>query len=91
MTGDGIAPVEWFYSRILEEGLASSIEDAMRQPDEIAMDILDLRSYARAKDMFDGTKKKEDLPDSPYIDLVWEFYKEQSDEVLAKRGQTAKS
>lgn len=69
--------------------MASSILDVMRQPFETATAILDLRHYARAKKMFDDADKKEDLPDSPYIDLVWEFYKEQSDEVLRKRGQTA--
>ena len=61
-------------SRICEEGLATSLLDAMEQPLEQVMRILEKRGYAWAKETIerDGVKL-DDLPDSPMITLAQEI------------------
>ena len=39
----------------------------------LVSDIMELRSYARAKELVDNAKKEEDLPDSPWVDIVFEI------------------
>lgn len=57
---------------LCEEHLASSLLDAMEQPLALALRVVEYRSYERAKAMVDNTKKAENLPDHPMIDLVQE-------------------
>lgn len=64
-------PDEWVLSRICEEGLAMNLADAARQPIELALRVMELRAYARAKDMVDRSENAGDLPtDSPMVNLV---------------------
>lgn len=59
---------------MLEEGLATSILDAMEQPLEQAMRILEKRQYAWAKDEINRPDVKLDqLPDTPMIKLAQEI------------------
>ena len=57
---------------MLEEGLASSILDAARQPLALALEIVELRAYAQAKVMVEEAKSQDDLPDHPMVAMVWE-------------------
>ena len=36
----------------------------------LVWDIMELRSYARAKELVDNAKREDDLPQSPWCDLV---------------------
>lgn len=56
---------------MLEEGLASSVTDALDQPFDLTMRIMELRAYARANDLVERAQKNEDLPKDPMIDLVF--------------------
>ena len=67
----------------MEEGLASSLLDALEQPYELTLTILDMRAYARTKDAVDNAQKQDDVPDSPYTELVGQFYKEAIDKARA--------
>jgi len=45
----------------------------------MALDILELRAYARAKELLDNSKDRKDVPDHPMIDQVFWVVKELSD------------
>ena len=45
----------------------------MNDPSQMALDIMELRSYARAKEILDSAKKTEEVPKSKAIDRVWEI------------------
>lgn len=67
-------PFEWIISRICEEFhcLPSQAEkELFDDPKQMALDILELRAYARAKEMLDNAKRPEEVPDSPMIDRVF--------------------
>ncbi len=65
-------------------------------PNQWALQILEVRAYERAKDLVDQTKKQEDLPQSPLIDEVldnrfalnreWLDEQKRKAEKRAKRG-----
>ena len=44
---------------------------AIEEPLELVLDILELRGYARAKELLENCEDEGDLPNSPSIDLVW--------------------
>ena len=71
-------------SRICQEFSCTPLE-ALEQPHAMVLDILDLRGFARHKDIMDNAKSQEDVPDSPYTELVWQFYKEQVDQAKVER------
>ena len=48
----------------------------MNDPSQMAFDIIELRSYARAKEILDNAKDSREIPDSPAIDRVWEVQHE---------------
>jgi len=48
----------------------------MDEPRGMALDILELRAYARAKDALDNAEKKEDVADDPMVAKVWEVLHE---------------
>ena len=54
---------------MLEEGLASSINDALQQPMQLAYAIMDMRAFAAVKRAIDEGKE----PDSGYVQDVFEF------------------
>lgn len=80
-------------SRILEEGLATNILDALEQPLELATVIMGLRAFAVAKRAIDdahGADAK--VPDHPMIDTVFIIAKEIADDAKLdkdrnKRGE----
>jgi hypothetical protein len=68
-------------SRFLEEGLASSLLDAARQPLPTCLRILELREYRTVKAAVeDPNVDEEGLPDSPLVDLVFAFRERQMQE-----------
>lgn len=67
-------PFEWIVSRICEEFHCLPSEakkELLDDPSQMALDILELRAYARAKKVLDNAKRSEDVPDSPMIDRVF--------------------
>ena len=58
---------------MLEEGLASSIVDALQQPLGLCLDIMDLRAYSRTKDAIEQAKKSEDLPPGMVGSYYWQM------------------
>ena len=55
----------------------------MNDPAQMALDIMELRAYARAKECLDNAKDPKDVPDHPMIDQVFLVQFE-----LAKGGAT---
>ncbi len=76
LEGDSSAspPFEWVVSRTCEEFNclpSQAVKELLDDPTNLAIDIMELRSYARAKELLDNAKKPEDVPKSPAIDEVW--------------------
>ena len=76
MEGDNDAepPFEWVVSRICEEFHClptEAVNEMLDDPCNMALDILELRSYARMKDQIDRTKKETDMPTGPMAEWVW--------------------
>lgn len=65
-------PDEWLISRICEEFGCTPLE-AIEQPLGLALTIMEMRSYAAAKRLVDGSKDDSQLPDHPMIPLAKEF------------------
>ncbi len=47
-------PDVWIVSKILEEGLAPDIVTAIQQPYALALEIMELRTFDRARTAVDG-------------------------------------
>lgn len=66
-------------SRVCEEFQCLPSE-AIRELEEgvpgLALDVMELRSYARAKHALDAAKDEKDVPDTPAVALVWEVMHE---------------
>ena len=72
-------PFQWLISRICEEFHclpSEALTELLDEPRGMALDILELRAYARAKEAMDNAKRKEDIPDSPMVGQVWEVQHE---------------
>ena len=67
---DGVLPEAWALSRVCEEGLASSLVEAWEQPAALVLEILDLRAFARAKDVLDTAEDESKLRSTPALELV---------------------
>ena len=81
-------PFEWVVSRICEEFHClptAAVTELLDDPTGMAMEILELRAYSRAKEALDNAKSKNDVPDSPMIDMVMEI---QAELVKRKRGES---
>ena len=52
---------------MLEEGLAGSINDALDQPFDLALTIMEMRAYAQVKALVENAKSDDDLPDIPMV------------------------
>ncbi len=82
-------PFEWIISRVCEEFNclpSQAYREIMNDPSQMVFDIMELRSYARAKEILDNAKKEEDIPNSPAIDQVWMVQEE-----LARRQKEVSS
>ena len=76
---DSDPPDEWIISRICEEFNclpSEALGELMDEPRGMALDIMELRAYARAKDALDNAEKKEDVADDPMVAKVWEVLHE---------------
>lgn len=76
-------PDHWVLLRICEEGLASSLLDAMQQPLDLAVRVIDEKVFAKAWELVKRTENEDQLPDSPMIDLVFEI---QADRLRARKA-----
>lgn len=54
-------------------------------PEPLLATILDFRAYSRAKQLIKQAKSQSDVPDSPYVDLVFEI-----ESILWRRGKAAR-
>ena len=59
-------------SRICEE-FHIPPSQAVDEPLEVCLLIMESRAYAKAKQIVEQTEKAEDLPDDPMVDLVQEI------------------
>ena len=50
---------------------SEALKELLDDPKQMALDILELRAYARAKEVLDNAKRPEDVPHSPMIDRVF--------------------
>lgn len=75
MEGDSVSPpFEWVISRICEEFHClptQAYKELMIDPLNMAIDIMELRSYANAKEILDHAKSESDIPKSSAIEQVW--------------------
>ncbi len=81
MEGDTLSqpPWEWAVSRVCEEFHclpSAAVNELMDDPDRLALEIIELRAYARAKEQLDNAKKSTDVPKTPMIEKVWEVQAE---------------
>jgi hypothetical protein len=81
-------PWEWVVSRICEEFHClptAAVNELFDDPSGMAIDILELRAYANAKEALDNAKSKNDVPSSPMVDMVMEI---KAELVKRKRGES---
>lgn len=79
-------PFEWIISRICEEFNclpSAALRELMNDPAQMAIDIMELRAYARTKEAIDNAHSDKDIPASPMVDQVFSIQAE-----LLKRRQT---
>jgi hypothetical protein len=66
-------PWEWVISRVCEEFHclpSQAVRELEQDPDRLALNILSLRDYARAKRVYDSTTDSSKLPESPVMSEV---------------------
>lgn len=74
-------PDDWFYSLVCEAFHCTPAE-AVEQPSELTLNIMEDRAYADAWRIVRDAKTEDDVPQSPMVDLVVEF---QSERMKAER------
>jgi len=87
---DAEPPVEWLVSRVCEEfGCLprAAVAELYDDPELMALTILRLRAYARAKQDIDNAKRPQDMPTGPAADLVWEIQAEIAAERKAAKDE----
>lgn len=52
------------------------MRELLDEPRGMALDIIELRAYARAKSALEQAKNSKDIPDDPMIERVWEVQHE---------------
>lgn len=85
MDGDGDAPEEWVISRICEEFNClpnAAVQAILEDEGGLLFKIMDLRAYARAKDVYDTTPM-EKRPKNATIEKVSEITMEIAKERIA--------
>ena len=70
---------------MLEEGLAGSVLEALNQPFDLSMALLELRAYARTKAAIDNAKDQASMPSGELADLVLENQAIIAREIMAER------
>lgn len=68
-------PWEWWLSLLCEEGLARSLIDATRQPMAVALRVLELRSYQRAKQQIEDAEDDSQLPSGQMAEWAFRILK----------------
>ena len=63
----------------------AALTELLDDPSGMAIEILELRAYARAKETLDNAKSKNDVPGSPMVDMVMEI---QAELAKRKRGES---
>lgn len=86
MDGEAPPPVEWYASRLCEEGLATSMADALAQPYAATTRALTMRAYARARQVVERAEKQADIPDTPMVQEVQAVLIEKAAEVRRLRA-----
>lgn len=79
MQGEGDAPFEWLVSRACEEFSclpSQAVRELLDDPQQLALDVMELRAYARTKDALDNAKRPEDEPSGPMVEVVWDVMNE---------------
>ena len=79
MEGESNPPFEWVVSRVCEEfGCLPSeaLRELLDEPRGMALDILELRAYARTKEQMDHAKEQTDMPSGPMAEWVWKIQAE---------------
>jgi hypothetical protein len=90
LDGRGAPPDEWLLSRLCEElGVPLVAGGALDQPLALALDVLELRAYARAKAALEAAEKPEDVPRTPAVGWVGEVQAALWQERQARRGAEA--
>ena len=72
-------PFEWIISRICEEFNclpSAALRELMNDPAQMAIDIMELRAYARTKEMLDNAQNKADVKNTPMVEKVFEIIAE---------------
>ena len=83
-------PFEWMISRVCEEFNclpSAALKEIMNDPAQMAIDIIELRAYSRAKELLDNARDSKDIPDNPMIDRVFEIQAE----LLKRRWENGRS
>jgi hypothetical protein len=83
-------PWEWVISRICEEFNclpSQALNEMLDDPSSMALEIIELRAYARAKELIDTTDKQDKLPNNPMIDRVFEITDYLGKQEKQRRGQ----
>ena len=73
MNGDGPIPIELWLGRLCEEFHclpSAALREWMRAPAGLLEDIIEVRTFAEAKRMYDAAEQKRDIPQSPIFELV---------------------
>jgi hypothetical protein len=73
--------------RLCQEGLASSLLDAMAQPYDLALDALAGIAYQSALEVVDHTPAGKDPPMSPMVDAVYLNRHRQAEAIRAERAK----
>ena len=64
--------------------------EALAQPYQLTMEIIEVRAYTQAKSLVENAQKAGDVPDHPMVDLVGEFttedYQRVQDQHNARQG-----
>lgn len=66
-------PPEWLIGRICDEFPSLSPSQALHEPLDLCLRIVEYRAYDRAKELVEKTEKLDDLPDTPMVKLVQEI------------------
>ena len=72
-------PYEWLVSRVCEEFNclpSAAIREIMDDPCGMALKIMNLRHYARVKDVLDSAKSEKDIPRGCDVSQVMEIQAE---------------
>ena len=64
-----------------------AVQELMEDPQQLALDVMELRAYSRAKDALDQAKSAKEEPKGPAAEWVWRVQAE----LLRRRRQGQKT